>query len=89
MVTKSDGRFLHRFMREFIKHLGILENIFQLSDKALIFVQLLSENTDFTVIGVLGAPGVGKSTIMNELYGFDSISPGPFLIINHMLPLHA
>ena len=71
-----------------IKLLGFLENIFQLSEKALIFVQLLSENTDFTVIGVLGAPGVGKSTIMNELYGFDSISPGLFLIINHLFPLH-
>lgn len=37
---------------------------------------LLSDNTDFTVIGVLGPPGVGKSTILNELYGFDGSSPG-------------
>lgn len=42
-------------------------------------VQFLTENTDFTVIGVIGQPGVGKSTIMNELYGFDSSSPGEFL----------
>lgn len=34
-------------------------------------ISLLSENTDFTVVGVLGAPGVGKSTILNQLYGFD------------------
>lgn len=39
-------------------------------------VQFLTENTDFTVIGVIGSPGVGKSTIMNQLYGFDSSSPG-------------
>jgi protein SMG9 len=39
-------------------------------------MQFLTENTDFTVIGVIGSPGVGKSTIMNELYGFDSSSPG-------------
>ncbi|EEF42349.1 conserved hypothetical protein [Ricinus communis] len=40
------------------------------------FVQFLTENTDFTVVGVIGPPGVGKSTIMNELYGFDATSPG-------------
>ncbi|XP_027356165.1 protein SMG9-like [Abrus precatorius] len=47
------------------------------------FLPFLTENTDFTVIGVIGPPGVGKSTIMNELYGFDSSSPGmlpPFAI---------
>ncbi|CAN1346115.1 Nonsense-mediated mRNA decay factor SMG9 [Linum perenne] len=38
--------------------------------------QFLTENTDFTVVGVIGPPGVGKSTIMNELYGFDGTSPG-------------
>ncbi|XP_068635742.1 uncharacterized protein [Aristolochia californica] len=36
----------------------------------------LTDNTDFTVIGVIGPPGVGKSTILNELYGFDGSSPG-------------
>ncbi|XWS41292.1 hypothetical protein CRYUN_Cryun17cG0068500 [Craigia yunnanensis] len=47
------------------------------------FLPFLSENTDFTVVGIIGPPGVGKSTIMNELYGFDGISPGmlpPFAI---------
>lgn len=47
------------------------------------FLPFLTENTDFTVVGVIGPPGVGKSTIMNELYGFDSTSPGmlpPFAI---------
>ncbi|KAK7280660.1 hypothetical protein RJT34_25726 [Clitoria ternatea] len=47
------------------------------------FLPFLTENTDFTVIGVIGPPGVGKSTIMNELYGFDLSSPGmlpPFAI---------
>ena len=39
-------------------------------------LQFLTDNTDFTVIGVIGPPGVGKSTIMNELYGFDGSSPG-------------
>ncbi len=44
------------------------------------FVQFLTENIDFTVIGVIGPPGVGKSTIMNELYGFDAGSPGDSFI---------
>ncbi|KDP21771.1 hypothetical protein JCGZ_00558 [Jatropha curcas] len=47
------------------------------------FLPFLTENTDFTVVGVIGPPGVGKSTIMNELYGFDGSSPGmlpPFTI---------
>ncbi|XP_042480149.1 protein SMG9-like isoform X1 [Macadamia integrifolia] len=39
-------------------------------------LQFLTENTDFTVIGVIGPPGAGKSTILNELYGFDASSPG-------------
>jgi len=39
-------------------------------------LQYLTENNDFMVIGVLGPPGVGKSTIMNELYGHDASSPG-------------
>ncbi|KAL3695970.1 hypothetical protein R1sor_010046 [Riccia sorocarpa] len=37
---------------------------------------LMSDNTDFTVVGVLGPPGVGKSTILNELYGFDGTTTG-------------
>ncbi|KAJ1257645.1 hypothetical protein BS78_10G011300 [Paspalum vaginatum] len=36
----------------------------------------LTENNDFMVIGVIGPPGIGKSTIMNELYGYDASSPG-------------
>lgn len=40
------------------------------------FLPFLTENTEFTVVGVIGPPGVGKSTIMNEIYGFDSSSPG-------------
>ncbi|KAE9464668.1 hypothetical protein C3L33_03463, partial [Rhododendron williamsianum] len=47
------------------------------------FLPFLTDNTDFTVVGVIGPPGVGKSTIMNELYGFDGTSPGmlpPFAI---------
>lgn len=32
------------------------------------------------MVGVIGPPGVGKSTIMNELYGFDTSSPGGFSI---------
>ncbi|CAM8968475.1 unnamed protein product [Rhodiola kirilowii] len=35
------------------------------------FLPFLTENTDFTVVGVIGPTGVGKSTIMNEIYGFD------------------
>ncbi|OAY70815.1 Protein SMG9 [Ananas comosus] len=45
--------------------------------------RFLTENSDFVVIGIIGPPGVGKSTIMNELYGFDGSSPGmlpPFSI---------
>ncbi|XP_071712140.1 uncharacterized protein [Rutidosis leptorrhynchoides] len=47
------------------------------------FLPFLTDNTDFTVIGVIGPPGVGKSTIMNEIYGFDPSSSGmlpPFSI---------
>lgn len=40
------------------------------------FLPFLTDNTDFTVVGVIGPPGAGKSTIMNELYGFDGTSPG-------------
>lgn len=51
-------------------------------DKVYDFVQFLTENTDFTVIGIIGPPGVGKSTIMNELYGFDGGSTGEFSLSN-------
>nr|XP_043616561.1 protein SMG9-like [Erigeron canadensis] len=47
------------------------------------FLPFLTDNTDFTVIGVIGPTGVGKSTIMNEIYGFDATSSGmlpPFAI---------
>ncbi|CAH9070165.1 unnamed protein product [Cuscuta europaea] len=46
------------------------------------FLPFLTDNTDFTVVGVIGPPGVGKSTIMNEIYGLDSNSTG-------ILPLFA
>ena len=38
--------------------------------------QFLTENTEFKVVGIIGPPGVGKSTIMNEIYGYDGSSPG-------------
>lgn len=41
-------------------------------------MQFLTDNTEFTVVGVIGPPGVGKSTILNEVYGFDSSSPGMY-----------
>ncbi|XP_076916571.1 uncharacterized protein LOC143576349 [Bidens hawaiensis] len=47
------------------------------------FLPFLTDNTDFSVVGVIGPPGVGKSTIMNEIYGFDATSSGmlpPFAI---------
>ncbi|XP_051143232.1 uncharacterized protein LOC127259723 [Andrographis paniculata] len=40
------------------------------------FLPFLTDNTEFTVVGVIGPTGVGKSTILNEIYGFDSSSPG-------------
>ncbi|KAL0304551.1 UNVERIFIED_CONTAM: hypothetical protein Sradi_6323200 [Sesamum radiatum] len=40
------------------------------------FLPFLTDNTEFTVVGVIGPPGVGKSTILNEIYGFDSTSTG-------------
>ncbi|KAF3790739.1 Smg9 protein [Nymphaea thermarum] len=36
----------------------------------------MSDNSEFTVIGIIGPPGVGKSTILNELYGYDSSTTG-------------
>ncbi|CAA2999311.1 Hypothetical predicted protein [Olea europaea subsp. europaea] len=47
------------------------------------FLPFLTDNTDFTVVGVIGPPGVGKSTILNEIYGFDPSSSGmlpPFAV---------
>lgn len=32
------------------------------------------------VIGIIGPPGVGKSTIMNDLYGYDGSSPGTIFV---------
>ena len=46
-------------------------------------MQYLRENNDFVVIGIIGPPGVGKSTIMNELYGYDGSSPGTMLIYSY------
>ncbi|GAB2293889.1 hypothetical protein Dimus_028101 [Dionaea muscipula] len=40
------------------------------------FLPFLTDNTEFTVVGIIGPPGVGKSTIMNEIYGFDPTSLG-------------
>lgn len=37
------------------------------------------------MVGIIGPPGVGKSTIMNEIYGYDGSSPGmlpPFPILS-------
>jgi ABC-type cobalamin/Fe3+-siderophores transport system ATPase subunit len=36
------------------------------------------------VVGIIGPPGVGKSTILNELYGFDGTSPGYPLIFDSL-----
>lgn len=41
----------------------------------------MTDNTDFTVVGVIGPPGVGKSTILNEIYSFDSSSPGMYVLL--------
>lgn len=42
-----------------------------------LYLQLMSaDNQEFMVVGVLGPPGAGKSTILNEIYGFDSSSQG-------------
>lgn len=35
-----------------------------------------ADNSEFMVVGVLGAPGAGKSTILNEIYGFDANTQG-------------
>ncbi|CAA6667027.1 unnamed protein product [Spirodela intermedia] len=44
--------------------------------RARVPLSFLTENTDFTVVGIIGPPGAGKSTIMNELYGYDGASAG-------------
>ncbi|RZC74001.1 hypothetical protein C5167_049478 [Papaver somniferum] len=51
------------------------------ADRVLPF---LTENTDFTVIGVIGPPGVGKSTILNEIYGSDGSSSGKFYLNSYL-----
>lgn len=46
-------------------------------------MKLVTDNTDFIVIILLGPPRVGKSTILNELYVFDRNTSGvlpPFAI---------
>jgi protein SMG9 len=35
-----------------------------------------ADNQEFMVVGVLGPPGAGKSTILNEIYGYDSSAQG-------------
>lgn len=57
----------------FVGEFSILSDIF---GGLVIIVQFLTENAEFTVVGVIGPPGVGKSTILNEIYGSDSSSPG-------------
>ncbi len=37
-----------------------------------IIFQLLTDQADFTVVGILGLQGVGKSTIMSNLHGFST-----------------
>lgn len=63
---------------------------YHLSNQSIsyIFLQFLTENTEFTVVGVIGPPGVGKSTIMNELYGFDGSSPGLILFL-HLIYIYS
>eukprot|EP00897_Mesotaenium_endlicherianum_P010927 jgi/Mesen1/9863/ME000070S09145 len=39
-------------------------------------MQLMTDNADYTVVGVIGPPGVGKSSILNELYGFSPAAAG-------------
>lgn len=39
-------------------------------------LQLMSDSSEFIVIGIIGPPGVGKSTILNELYGYDGSTTG-------------
>ena len=56
-------------------HMKISIHVFNSS-----FLQYLTENNDFMVIGIIGPPGVGKSTIMNALYGYDGSSPGTVFI---------
>ncbi|KAJ8544720.1 hypothetical protein K7X08_017303 [Anisodus acutangulus] len=42
------------------------------------FLPFVTDNTEFSVVGIIGPPGVGKSTIMNEIYGgFDHPHPFP------------
>lgn len=35
-----------------------------------------ADNEEFMVVGVLGASGLGRSTILNEIYGFEPSTRG-------------
>ncbi|XP_058000248.1 uncharacterized protein LOC131178715 isoform X2 [Hevea brasiliensis] len=70
----EDETLPHRSRLPAIQSLNILSDSWEFHIDR--FLPFLTENIDFTVIGVIGPPGVGKSTIMNELYGFDAGSPG-------------
>ncbi|KAK2429579.1 protein SMG9 [Trifolium repens] len=83
LLSKEDSTMQHRHRLSSVASL----NLNLLSDswnfQSDHFLPFLSENTNFTVIGVIGRSGVGKSTIMNELYRFDPSSHGmlpPFAI---------
>ncbi|KAM7463566.1 hypothetical protein LguiA_031687 [Lonicera macranthoides] len=70
----DDDSASHRSRHSPIGSLNLLSDSWEFyTDR---FLPFLTDNTDFMVIGVIGPPGVGKSTIMNEIYGYDGTSPG-------------
>ncbi|CAN6486509.1 unnamed protein product [Victoria cruziana] len=70
------GRDEESYARSRLPHgsLGFVSDSWEIHPDRLL--PLMSDSSEFIVIGIIGPPGVGKSTILNELYGYDGSTTG-------------